>query len=191
MCTKRTKTQTTRTQKWVKRQTTLHVPWRCARLYVVPHQGVRHLRSCIKAYGLLIYKITVIQIQSRPAQQDSLSFFLSFFLGWRTHNNFFSFLLNHSGPNNLSRTVDHLLVVADLLVVKTSLLWRWRRMSLLSLFLVSLVVVINPENLYLASRPGREPVGGYPPRTLSLAATLDGPTQGTTPPGDTLRANWV
>ena len=50
-------------------------------------------------------------------------------------------------------------------------------------------VVIKPENLYFASCPGLEviPLGVYPfgPRSSSC-----GPTKGTPPSGDTLRAKW-
>ena len=53
-------------------------------------------------------------------------------------------------------------------------------------------VVIKPENLYFASRPGKKvnPTGVciHPDRVANPGP--DGPTKSTTPPGDTLRANY-
>ena len=53
---------------------------------------------------------------------------------------------------------------------------------------VCLIVAMKPKNPYFASRPGVEvkPLDIHSGRV----ATTEGPTKGTPPPGDILRANW-
>jgi len=54
--------------------------------------------------------------------------------------------------------------------------------------LICLFIIIKPENLYFASRPGLEvkPLGVYP---LGPRSSFCDPTKGTLPPRNTLRAN--